>query len=322
MQSEITQVLGVDNLEGLDELVAVLLRDLPQIDPETVLTLSNSVWVNDSFKLDSSFEGLMSGDYASHVGYYDAANTSKAAEEINSWIASKTGDRITDFIKDPSTLKYLYALLVNAMYFQSEWGEKELFDPDDTVQATFRGSKGETQVQMMQSRETGLYAYGDKNLKYVKIPFGNGSYAMELVVPEKVETSTEEWQAICLSLEDIRKESGFEPVLKIRLPKFSVRGELPLNDALEAAGLKSLSDEVSLSMFMEACRGHMALRQESVLEIDEKGAEAAVVTANGIYVASGEKPRLREINIDRPFMFFITESSTGACVVSGRITDL
>ena len=63
---------------------------------------------------------------------------------------------------------------------------------------------------------------------------------------------------------------------------------------------------------------------KTYFEVNENGAEAAAVTALGYIEADSDSAPtpIKEVVFDRPFYFFITEVSTGACVLSGRIADL
>ncbi|MCM1139590.1 MAG: hypothetical protein NC453_13550, partial [Muribaculum sp.] len=56
--------------------------------------------------------------------------------------------------------------------------------------------------------------------------------------------------------------------------------------------------------------------------IDEAGVEAAAATEITGWSSAmpGAEPTFRMV--DQPFYFFITEYSTGACLLSGRIADL
>ena len=324
LQQEIISMLGIKDLEGMDELMAGLLSALPNVDKETSLNLANSVWVNNSFQLNSKFEQLMAESYRARTDYYDPHNTQYAASVINDWISANTNDKIKDYIKDHNSLNQIMAFLANAMYFQSAWGEKDLFDKAETRVETFHGLSGDTRVEMMKSREVGLTGYVGDDISYVRIPLGNGMFNMEIIVPKEERSTLECWDELCGSLDRIRNFSEYEPKLLIRLPKFKLDTDLQLNEVLESAGLKSLNGNIDLNLFTEGCKGIMRFRQNTIFEIDEKGAEAASVTSNGMVMSPGESytPQLKEITVDGPFMFFITEKSTGACVVSGRITDL
>ena len=59
------------------------------------------------------------------------------------------------------------------------------------------------------------------------------------------------------------------------------------------------------------------------IRVDEAGTEAAAATAIGMVgsAAPGERPRPARITIDKPFLFAIRDTTTGAIVFLGRVTD-
>ena len=67
------------------------------------------------------------------------------------------------------------------------------------------------------------------------------------------------------------------------------------------------------------------ISQKATIEFTEEGAEGAGVTWTGLELAPGPdtpattKP---EMNFNRPFAFFINESTTGACLFATRVCNL
>ena len=56
------------------------------------------------------------------------------------------------------------------------------------------------------------------------------------------------------------------------------------------------------------------------ITVGEKGTEAAAATALAM-PASGGTPNSKEMTIDRPFFFAITEREVGTVLFLGRVTD-
>ena len=112
--------------------------------------------------------------------------------------------------------------------------------------------------------------------------------------------------------------------LDVYLPKFEVNRALLLNDIFDEGKLPIANKEIMLEMFDPAMSGLMDFYQVTSFRIDEKGVEAAATTVgNDVNLAPEIKPgESYTIKVDRPFYFFIKEFSTGAWVLSGRITDL
>ena len=58
---------------------------------------------------------------------------------------------------------------------------------------------------------------------------------------------------------------------------------------------------------------------KAYVAVDEKGTEAAAVTA--VMITAEEQPRPPAFVADRPFLFIIHDSETGAILFMGRLAD-
>ena len=79
-------------------------------------------------------------------------------------------------------------------------------------------------------------------------------------------------------------------------------------DPLEA-DFKAMSDYALCLSFV---------KQDAMIKVDEEGSEAAVVSSAGMYATSAGPGMFVEFHADRPFLYLITESSTGAVLFAGR----
>ena len=74
--------------------------------------------------------------------------------------------------------------------------------------------------------------------------------------------------------------------------------------------------------FMEKPDAQYAVFQKSVVSFEEKGAEGAAVTWSGMELAPGpDEPAVANpvVKLNRPFLFFINEASTDACIFAGKM---
>ena len=321
LREEIVNYLGTDDLEGMNELAGTLLAVLPSIDRKTTLNLANSVWVNNNYKLNAGFNSLITEDYMGTVHYFNSGDASGTAADINRWCSSNTGNMIREYVSPSQINSGLMALLLNAMNFKSEWREKDLFDSKDTQNALFHGQKGNFFVKMMKGKQTGMTCYLDDDIVYTSLPFGNNAFSLEILMAAEGKMFGE--MSLEADLQQARNEREYFKYVTLRLPRFKAGGDLDLNDILKAGGLNHVYGSIPLALFTEEKEGMISFHQKAVFEVDEKGAKAAAVSSakfGDLLPLNPETPI--EITVDRPFYFFITEKSTGACVVSGRITDL
>ena len=60
------------------------------------------------------------------------------------------------------------------------------------------------------------------------------------------------------------------------------------------------------------------VRQKAVVKVDEEGTEAAVVSSAGMLATSAGPGDHIVFHADHPFLYLITESSTGAVLFAGK----
>ena len=85
-----------------------------------------------------------------------------------------------------------------------------------------------------------------------------------------------------------------------------------------------MSESILWSMFSPTAEGGLIMKQNTSFEIDEKGATAAVVSVGEMTNSALPIDPNKEYTMvfDRPFYFFLRETSTGTCLLSGLIADI
>jgi serpin B len=162
------------------------------------------------------------------------------------------------------------------------------------------------------------------NYKAIELPYGRTNFTMVIIVPDEPPASfntsftAERWNAITSAF-DGQQEYGEKIVY---MPKFKFSYEKVLNDQLQSmgmidafnAGLADLSGISDASIFVSF------VKQNTFVEVDEKGTEAAAVTTIGVEVTS-EPPQSKQFIIDKPFIFAIRERTTNALLFIGQIVN-
>lgn len=314
--------LGVSDFDALNKISRILLTELPEVDNTSKMALANSIWVNKMKNI------TLKKSYSSLAGeIFDAKSTtldfnSKAIDVMNEWCSDQTNGLIKDFFKniDPAS----YAVLINALYFKTTW-TGDIFKEENTENQKFYGINSTSTVKMMKSVKTvGRYSCSDK-FESFQLDFGNKAFGITIIVP-KEKTSLSELNDI-LTPEKYAQEFGrsFSTYMIVRLPRFKVESDWDITKMFHYAGKDELNDSFEFEMYEPSVgNGFINYRQAATLSLDESGAEAAAVTAGEMYGAApgtGPAPVI-EITVDKPFLFFINEVSTGACLISGRVAQL
>jgi serpin B len=105
------------------------------------------------------------------------------------------------------------------------------------------------------------------------------------------------------------------------MPKFAVRSNLDLSGVLASGGMPdAFADTADFSGITTAERLKIqTVRHETFVQADEHGTTAAAASGAGAQVTSA--PTGVTVTIDHPFLFVITDTSTGAPLFLGKVTD-
>lgn len=107
------------------------------------------------------------------------------------------------------------------------------------------------------------------------------------------------------------------------LPKFTFTQDLPLADTLQELGM---TDAFSGAADFSNIDGTTNLVISDVLHkafvaVDETGTEAAAATAV-VFEDTAIAPEPLEVNIDRPFLFYVRDVVSGTVLFAGRVVTL
>lgn len=311
-RTEILDNLGVNEINSLNNLCRILIKSIPTLDKRSNFVMANSIWFDSRYELSTDFARILAESYLSHTVKTDFSDTKKVADLINDWAAGSTANRITGFIDEiPGETT---AILANTIYFDGQWMEP-YFSQKNTVSSTFHGLSGDTEAEMMQASIILPYS-NSESAQYLMIPFGNGAFSLEIILPGE--------HSYFPSAQDIAelRNKAKNVIVAVKLPKFSINTNIDLRDVLRECGFSELLKPIPLTGFNPKKTNAICLNQKSFFKIDEKGVEAASASS-GMLINSATPPSgSASLNVDRPFYFMLTERSTGVILLSGRIADL
>lgn len=316
---EICSVLGygVGEVDAVNEYVRSLLRQLPGMDRQTTLTIANAIFVDDGWPLLEGYVKAVEKNYDAKVSNLDFGNNSASLNAINGWCKKQTHNMIEKVLDevDPDMLCYL----LNAMYFKSQWKEK--FSKSATADETFTKEDGtKTQVKMMKQNKH--FSYKENEIfQCLRMAYGNSVFSMTVLLPKagyKVADVTAylkkaDWRTV--------RYGWDSPEVDVWFPRFETKYSIKLNELLSAMGMPR-SFDASRADFkaMSDYAGYLSfVKQDAAIKVDEEGTEAAVVSIGGMAKDAGPAPAKKVVfHADHPFIYLITESSTGAILFAGR----
>ncbi|MDR2612405.1 MAG: serpin family protein [Deltaproteobacteria bacterium] len=287
-----------------------------------VFRAAASLWPATGFPLRRGFlDGLGRGFGPSAFPVDYAGDGAAAREAINAWALDATGGLITDLLPEPLPPETAL-VLANAVYFKGRWGAP--FDPGLTAEGDFRAPGGRV-VRARYMTRTGRYGYvADGPGQILELPFAGGSFVMDVLLPGEGEGALAALEgALAGDTLAARLSSLAAREVQVSLPRFRLGwGSASLKDALAALGVRDLfTGRADLSGMAEG--GGLLVSDvfhKAFVEVDEEGAEAAAATGAGVSVTSIGPPPVR-FAADRPFLFLIRDTGTGAVVFAGRLAD-
>lgn len=310
---EIVAAIGLKGytLDQVNDCYATLVSALHKADPTVSFSLANSIWTAQDITLRKQFCTNMEKtfDAESFSVDFGAAST---LNQVNGWCSKKTNGLIPKMFEELSPLTRV--LLINALYFKGDW--VYAFAEESTATGDFETLAGSKVKVPFMSQFCELEAYRDEKVSLVKMPYGKGAFLMEAIVP----SGDFKPFVAGLSLSQLQQwdQSAQKQKTTLRFPKFTaefdtdedlvpVLKRLGMNRAFSSgdADFSNLSNE---SLYVSN------FRQKTYVKLDEKGTEAAAVTIADMRKNAAEGLFL---SFDRPFIYLIRESSTGAILFIG-----
>lgn len=318
---EICSVLGygAGEIEDVNQFCKSLLEQLPKLDKKTTINLANAIFVDDGWPLKDSYVSSVGKTYSAKIANLDFSKGEASAKVINRWCSDQTNGMIKKVIEqtDPDMLCYL----LNALYFKSQWAEK--FNKSNTADETFTDEAGnKSTVKMMKQNKSFSYQHNDV-FKIVRMRYGNGAFSMVALLPQegcKIDDALAE-------LKDIGWEETMRSMVScsvdLWLPRFETKYHIDLNDILSAMGMPtSFTDSADFKAMSDYALKLSFVQQDAVIKVDEEGTEAAAISMAGMMKDAAAEPGERVVfHADHPFLYFITESSTGAILFAGRYSN-
>lgn len=320
-RAEIASALGTSDLETLNRLCNKYITIFPQLNEEATMTLANAMWYDRTLTLTESYRHSIAGSFNAELVDADFGNHASVISDINRWCAQQTGNRIREIIGELNP--EARAVIANAMFFKGNWTTP--FDKELTAPAIFKGSATESEVDMMNLAMAMPYRAG-ADFQAITLTFGKSesNFEMTFILPAEGASINSFVQSF--TFEELNATRADFRMVNLKVPAFEHTSEtMKLNDALAALGVKRMFDNDGLKFFETGeLNGQTEIVQRTTLKINEYGAEASAVTSLGSALESDGDNNTEVVNVvlDRPFLFCITESQTGACLVAGKIVNM
>lgn len=322
---------GEEGIDVLNDYSKALLEQLPAVDLDVMLKVTDALLVNNMFPLLPSFKETVETHYYAVVDNMDFNDPEYVAARINEWSGRNTDGFIDKVLAKDDISPDAAAYLMNALYFKAKWaGTKHdpMFNSEYTRTEDFHMADGKTvKVEMMNNMRYHQYAEMD-GYKVLVLPYAGGRFNMYVLLPddddldgliEKLQNTS--WKEILGSLKQ-------DAEVYVKLPKFEVENKFELSEVLQSLGVEKafVEGEAEFDRMFEPKPGYYywinKVIQKSRIAVSEWGTEAGSVTVVEMDADSAApmEPKRVYFYADRPFAFVIAEETSGTILFEGTYT--
>lgn len=304
----------------VNEAYKSLVSQLLEADPKVKLALANAVYYRKGFVVKTPFLGTMSNDFKAHVDGLDFMSPS-ALQTINKWAGDNTFGKIPKVLDEISPDAVMF--LMNALYFKGNWSYQ--FDKTLTADKPFYLAGGSSVNAGTMTGEVGAKTVNNDSYKAIELAYGRTNFSMIIIVPQtNMETFISSlngatWNNITNSIDGLT-DYGKTIVF---MPKFKFSYEKLLNNQLKSMGMTDAFEEylANLSGISDSRLYVDFVKQNTFVEVNEEGTEAAAVTTIGINLTSAGPQNPPTFIIDKPFVFVIRERTTNTLLFIGQVEN-
>lgn len=308
-------VSALDGEISFDE-VKELFKEIQSVfGRDKCLKSSNAVCVNNSIKQ------TINPDYEKELQeFFDGKLfvSENIVGDVNEWVSEKTNGMIKDAADD--SMKDMLVCLMNAIAFEAKWAAP--YESEAIFEDEFRNADGTTsEVDMMASNED-YYIENDRFTGFVKA-YKDGEYAFMALLPKEYENPGD-LQSVVSGIDFSSLMNTMEHCeVSVTMPQFSYDFGEDLTQLCKDMGIRTpFTPEADFSPLSSAQLMVDAIIHKAHIEIDSQGTKAAAITEE--FAVAGCCPNfdLKEIYLDRPFVYAIMHAGTRLPVFVGVLNNV
>ena len=319
---------------GMGELIR---RLDPPGGPAGAFDVFNGVWAQDVGSVQLRYAELLAHYYGAELGVVDfRRNPRVARNSINTRVRTLTGGAIPALFGPGGIDRSTTLALASTIACNVEW-EHPFSDTGDWTFTSLDG--GQKRISMMSQRWYFDYAE-EGTYQAVQVDMKGGSQTMLIILPAEGEFENVQAQLSEDMIDDVYGRLRHEEV-DLKIPRFQARCNAELAPALRALGISDAFDPQAADFSGIAAGGLSldAIAHLAMIEMAEKavGASTSTAAAGRLQLLSAETASV-EIHLalpattgelippkrfiaDRPFIYVIRDSATGATLFVGRVTE-
>ncbi|KAH6926406.1 hypothetical protein HPB50_018113 [Hyalomma asiaticum] len=291
---------------------------------EHMFYVANRMFLQSNCPLLATFRSHIEAKYmttAQNVDFESPEQTYVRA--INEWCSNATNGKVPAVVTRKTFTASSSMVLVSAVYFKGLWKDK--FYPNATHMMKFYVSRADTLDVRMMTR-TGRFPYAEVpslRIRALEVPYRTGKLSMVLVLPTEVDGLRLTQQSLLAgdTLWEVTKQLRPRANVRLGLPKFVLTARNKMRDLLEGLGShRPFDPEQAQFINISGFKGlHTTeIIQAVTVEVSEDGNEITRASALVTEVVAKMAPATQFL-VDRPFLFFVRSTTTGAILLFGCV---
>lgn len=324
--TQVDKVLRLDGIEAqggaitaIDDANTAAVKSATKQKSPMMVEPANQTWIQSGLDVHQEYLDELARQFGVAAVAADfAADPEAMRTQINAWVSERTHSLIPELFGAGTIEAATVLVLVNAVYLKAAWQTPFIPGSDPTPFTTGAGST--TPVSLMRAGETVPGAKGSGWISATAGYVGRG-LAMTILVPD---AGTFDTVLAALDAETIAAATATTGHYTFQMPAFQIHSAPPVKEAVVAMGITDLFDSGKADLSgMAGAPGDLVASSfvhQAVVLVDENGTEAAAATGMGVS-ATGMPQSDGAIVVDRPFLFWIHDTVTGAPMFLGAVTD-
>ena len=278
-----------------------------------VVAMADRIWPASGTSPDQVWIDLLARFHGVDVETIDVGAPEPSRVVINDWVAEQTNQLVPELLPQGFITADTKLVLTDAVYFKAQWRTVfGKYGPLDGVFTRLDGSTVDT-TYLVDLEQPGPRGHGD-GFVGAEIPYLGDDYSMLVIVPDEGRFGEVRDRLSTALLAEI--DATFEPgPYELRIPEWRTTTAIDLLGWLTDLGAAPGNyPGIGEGVFLDgAVHG-------AEISVDEIGTEAAAATGLGFAESGPPEPELL-VAAERPFLYLIRHSGTGAVLFAGQVAD-
>lgn len=250
----------------------------------------------------------------------EVISSTNLIKDTNKWVNNKTHGMIDKVLDD--SMDDILMVLINALSFEATW-ENEV-DDYEVKEETFNNvDRTKSTVNMMETYAND-YVEDDNFTGFVKYYTGR-KYSFMALLPKDTSCRTPMAKLLdSTNITKLYKSKDNDPIVEVWIPEFEADTFVSLNNYFNDLGINSIFTESAdfspLSSEWLKCDNVI---HKAHIDVDRNGTKAAAITAAELLAGSVPNfDNIKNIKLNRPFIYAIMHNETGLPVFVGEVNKL